>query len=152
VAHPREVISNRESIIDQLELLVDELAAQRPWLNRISEAQLTGKALESDLSLWEMYQEVARKEAGHLATFSLTGRDESQQAASLDGLLDSLISARRKLVEHLKSSSIDYWHSASENGEGPTVEDVAFNISQSDAALLRAIAERLYESHISFSG
>ena len=146
-----EVISNRESIIDQLELLIDELTAQRPWLNRIPEAQLFGKALESDLSLFQMYEEMERQERDHLAVFSLVSPSGAARTSSIDALLDRLIAERRTLTDHLKSSSLQFWQSHLMKEGKSTVEEVAFKISQTDAAVLRTIAERLYESQISFS-
>ena len=50
------------AIVEQLAYLIDELEAQRPWITRIPEFQLTGKPMDSTPSLLEMYIEMSRKE------------------------------------------------------------------------------------------
>ncbi len=152
MATGRETISHRDAVLDQLSFLIEELEAQRPWLNRIPEVQLAGKPLETVPSLIEIYQEMDLKEKReHLPGLGM----DSQEAVALngiEGIIDSLIQARTVMVGRLRSWKDDMWQSASPENSDLTMEEFAYAITQSDAEYLRSIAERLNESMISFSG
>ena len=147
----REAISRREAVLDQLSFLIEELEAQRPWLNRIPEAQLAGKPLETVPSLIEIYQEMDLKERReHLPGLGMDSQ-EAEVPDGIDRILDSLIQARTEMVGRLRSWKDDIWQSVSPGGSDLSMEEFSYGITQSDAEFLRSIAERLNESMISFS-
>ena len=152
MATGREAISHRDAVLDQLSFLIEELQAQRPWLNRISEAQLAGKPLETVPSLIEIYQEMDLKEKReHLPGLGMDTQ-EVDVPDGIDRILDSLIQARTEMVGRLRSWKDDIWQSVSPGNSDLSMEEFAFAITQSDAEFLCSIAERLSESVISFSG
>ena len=151
MATGREAISHRDAVLDQLSFLIEELQAQRPWLNRISEAQLAGKPLETVPSLIEIYQEMDLKEKReHLPGLGMDTQ-EVDVPDGIDRILDSLIQARTEMVGRLRSWKDDIWQSVSPGNSDLSMEESAYSITQSDAEFLRSIAERLNESVISFS-
>ena len=151
MATGREAISHRDAVLDQLSFLIEELQAQRPWLNRISEAQLAGKPLETVPSLIEIYQEMDLKEKReHLPGLGMDTQ-EVDVPDGIDRILDSLIQARTEMVGRLRSWKDDIWQSVSPGNSDLSMEEFAYSITQSDAEFLRSIAERLNESVISFS-
>lgn len=151
MATGREAISHRDAVLDQLSFLIEELQAQRPWLNRISEAQLAGKPLETVPSLIEIYQEMDLKEKReHLPGLGMDTQ-EVDVPDGIDRILNSLIQARTEMVGRLRSWKDDIWQSVSPGNNDLSMEEFAYSITQSDAEFLRSIAERLNESVISFS-
>lgn len=142
--------STRTLIIDQLSYLLDELEAQRPWLNRIPSIQLEAKPMESSLSLVEMYAQMARREWQEHVPEMLGPMDPFLGKGNLSEMIDLVQQGRRQLIEYLQQIDQDVWETAV-SVHGANVADYSFQITQSDSTFLRMIAERLHESVIKFN-
>lgn len=142
--------SKRTLIIDQLSYLLDELEAQRPWLNRIPSIQLEAKPMESSPSLVEMYAQMARREWQEHLPALLGPTDPFLGKGTLSETIDTIQQGRRQLVEFLQQIKEDDWEMAV-SVNGARISDYSFQITQSDGTFLKMIAERLHESVIKFN-
>ncbi|MDA1028967.1 MAG: hypothetical protein O3B41_07940 [Bacteroidetes bacterium] len=142
--------SRRTLIIDQLSFLLDELEAQRPWLNRIPSIQLEAKPMETSPSLVEMYAQMARREWEEHVSELLGPIDPFLGNTTLSETIDAIQEGRRQLVEYLQQIAEDDWEAAV-SVHGANVSDFSFQITQSDGTFLKMIAERLHESVIKFN-
>jgi len=139
------------AIVEQLAYLIDELEAQRPWITRIPEFQLTGKPMDSTPSLLEMYIEMSRKEwEEFLPSLGILSPSTKTTPSDISGVLDLIQEGRRALVSKLEATPSSGWSDLVE-GTDTNLFTFAFQITQSDGTFLKSIAERLHESMITFS-
>ena len=61
-------ISNRQSILAQLEYLIDELGQQQPLFRMIPPALLEGRPFEGASSIFDHYTEMTKREREALAS------------------------------------------------------------------------------------
>lgn len=147
-----DAISRNESILDQLAYLIDELEAQRPWLMRISEVQMKGKPMDSMPSLLEMYAEMARLEwENHVPLLTHESR-ASARTEDISQILDQIQEGRKIIVTRLSALQTEQWEEFVREGECKRIHQFAFEMTRSDGDLLKAIAERMHESMITFKG
>jgi len=147
----RASISQIPDLLDQLDWLTAELEAQRPFLARLPSVQVKTSPLPGVPSLLDMYREmVVREKDVHFPAFGLAVAEDLKEAPSqeieLDDLVQDLIRLRSAVVEHLGALHEKEWVG---KPVGPSqhadVITLAFEITQSDADSLRAIAERMRE-------
>ena len=139
------------AIVEQLAYLIDELEAQRPWITRIPEFQLTGKPMDSTPSLFEMYIDMSRKEWDEfLPSLGIPSRATKTAPSDIAGVLDLIQEGRRALVSKLEATPNESWSDLVE-GTDTDLLTYTFQITQSDSTFLKSIAERLHESMITFS-
>jgi len=151
MTNPTALNHGIEAIVEQLTYLVDELEAQRPWITRIPEVQLTGRPMDSIPSLLDIYVRMAEKEWNdYVPTLTDLAAKPMLDSGSVSKVIDFIQAGRRAVVEALTSLSEADWVVAV-NETDETVADFAFQITQSDSTFLRTIAERLHESLITFS-
>ncbi|NQV74202.1 hypothetical protein HQ496_13880 [bacterium] len=143
--------SKNTAIVEQLAYLIDELEAQRPWITRIPEFQLTGKPMDSTPSLLEMYIEMSRMEWDEfLPSLGVPNQPGKDDPSSISEVLDHIQEGRRALVSKLEATPSSDWSDLVE-GTDTDLFTFAFQITQSDSTFLKSIAERLHESMITFS-
>ena len=147
----RSSISRIPDLLDQLDWLTDELEAQRPFLARMPDVQIKTSPLPELPSLLGMYYAmVARERDIHLPSLGIKASSHLQDVpasdAWLDDLIIQLISMRSAIVDHLGRFTDDDWRAAPAGAsDHADVVTLAFEITQTDADSLRAIAERMRE-------
>lgn len=145
-------ISPEQDILGQLDWLKAELEAQRPFLGRIPEVQLTAQPLVNQPSLIGFYQEMLSREGAYLEVLSVMAPDSRDDTEDIGTLLDAILACRTVLLEQLESLPKGAW----QKPVSPTVEEDlmtwAYGITLRDGETLRRVAERLHESQLSLGG
>lgn len=145
-------ISPEKDVLGQLDWLRAELEAQRQFLVRIPEVQMTAQPLADQPSLIGFYQDMLSKEKGYLASLSVTAPTLSDVENSIGALIDAIISCRSALLDELSQFSEDDWQKPMGSTEGAVLLEWAYQITLQDGDLLRRVAERLHESQLSLGG
>lgn len=130
--------------------MADEIEAQRPFIARLPEAQLTASPVAGEPSIRACYMELLQRErTSHLRTvmeFAGLPTDEGldfsdpDKSDSVDEILSALVESRRRLVDILKRTDTADWTK--------TLETFLYEAALSDGEVLRRIGERLYESEL----
>ena len=173
-AAPEEKARWRQALLDQLAYLQDELEALRPIIDRVPEPLQAGRPLPGDLSLKETYGLLAtldtdvrpgqlRRMVAEMAAEDEPHFDAVDEAAlvaqadwngrPIEAILKEAQAARQALVEALRALPKAEWARAgvfAEDGRDVRRDVYAFAhaITQYDTDVLRAIGQRLHESHL----
>lgn len=161
----------RAALIEQLEYLTIEAEALRPIIGRVPEALLEGRPMPEDLSVKETYGLLAAldEDVHALRLQRLVAEDDPRFAApdpqalvyeagwndrAMPVILDAVQTARRALTRAFEALPPDAWLRRAtvemEDGETETRDayELAHAICQHDADRLRAVGQRLHESHM----
>lgn len=156
----------REALLDQLSLLCDEAEALAPLLARVPEPLLTERVLD-ERSILEAFahlealdrtvypDRLARAVAGESPRLpDPEATDGTPHETAADALV-ALRDARSALLDAFAALPPEAWSAEAlftdhETGDAlpGTVADFALAIAQHDAAVLRMIAYRLHEAHL----
>ncbi len=156
----------REAILDQLAYLLDEVEALEPLIARVPEPILSGRPMEGDLSIKQIYGIIASAdEQVRLPRFQrivaeegpqLSGWDERALVAQeawdemeIGAVLGRVRAAREALVGFLRAlPAVEWTRTGLVDGRPLSVYDLAFGITQEDTDYLRALGYRLHESRL----
>ncbi len=156
---------DREVLIGQVAYLVDELHAQQAIIGLVPEPLWASPSPTGEHSLLELYGLLVglgeRSYPGLIAAWSHgNGVESIDELALLDGepwnvarpedLITRAVSAREAVVASLEAVE-DWAATRTIDGAEMTLADVAFRITQEDAAVLRAIGARLHEADLGTS-
>ncbi|MEX0747190.1 MAG: hypothetical protein WD275_04255 [Rhodothermales bacterium] len=150
----------RQSLLGQMAHFADELRALRTQVHLIPDEILTGRPLERDLSIKEIYSLLVAYDefVYEPAAKAVLMREESSPAQPDDSVLlersglleldiDAILrrgeAARVRLLVIL--DSLTDW-SRSVGGEAMDIRRLAYSIIQHDTMLLREAATRLYDA------
>ena len=153
---------DREALVGQVAYLVDELHAQKAIVSFVPEPLWSAEPAGAH-SLLELYGLlVALGERSYPGLVEAWGSDRSG-AVSIDevelldseawneaepvDLIDRAVSARAAVVQGLESVE-DWSGKRTIDGREMTLADVAFRITQEDAAILRRIGEQLQDADL----
>ncbi len=139
-----------EDVLGQLDWLTAELEAQKPFLTRIPEVQLTARPLAEEPSLLGLYEAMAERERGYLAQLDISGEEEIPE--SIGDVLSALIALRNTLLATLGALSETAWEQRVPAATEGTLLEWAYQITLNDGEALRAIAERIHESQLRLGG
>lgn len=137
-----------DRLLGQLEWMADEIEAQRPFIARLPEVQLTAAPVAGESSIRQYYEDLLRRELErHLpvvrefaeasGSLDASGPDECD---SVDDILSALVESRRRLIDILRTIDPADWTE--------TLETFLYEAALSDGDVLRRIGERLYESEL----
>lgn len=143
-------ISPAREVLDQLDWLTAELEAQRPFLSRIPDVQLTAQPLPDEPSLLGLYQAMVERERGYLR--QLGQNLEGDVPESIGDVLSTLTASRNSLLTALGDMPESAWGERAPGGVAGTLLEWTYQITLNDGEALRTIAERLHESQLSFGG
>lgn len=158
--------SLRQSLLDQMAMLVEEVDGMRGFVDRIPAPLLTERPTPDTLAIIEVYALIAhfdtrvRRPAIDMVQAGTLPRIRSREAldvanehawrdAAFSMMLDRLMQARRALVERLHACDLDTWARSVEvdRTEMP-VFDWVHRILQNDTERLRTVAQRLHHAHL----
>ena len=147
-----DISVRNESLLDQLTGLISEIEVQRPWLMCISDGQMNGKPMDAMPSLLEMNAEMARREWEDHVPAVTSQRAEVRKSDDMSMVLNRLLAGRKLVVNRLSSLTESDWDASVGDQEQTKVYQYAFQMTKSDGDFLKAIAERMHESVITFRG
>jgi hypothetical protein len=157
---------DREVLIGQVAYLVDELHAQEAILSFVPERLWSLGSPSGEHSLLELYGLLValgeRSYPGLLEAWSEDGPGAADSVDEYDlrdaepwnestprALVARAVRARAAVVARLEAMGEDRWAAAKMiDGRPSTLGDVAFRITQNDAAILRRIGELLHEANL----
>lgn len=167
-AHLSEVDQEalRTRLLDQLAYLCDEVVALQPIVDRIPEEVQSGRPIDSDLSIKEIFgllvtinrhvylPALQQMIADDEPTFSDTPTaellaDTDWNAHSIPSILEAIAEARRSVVAFLQALPATEWQrTATFDDQKRDIYGVAHSITQQDVTYLSAIGYRLHESKL----
>lgn len=135
--------------------MADEIEAQRPFIERLPEAQLTAAPIEGESSVRQFYEDLLRRERErHLpavARFSgasdAVDRARPDEYESVGEIMSALVECRRRVVDILYTTDRNEWGRPVPGGSG-SLETFLYDAALNDGEVLRRIGERLYESEL----
>lgn len=129
--------ADRDTILDQVAYLIDELNAQIPFLERLPEDRFTLAPFGGQGSIRDRYADMLRLEREeHLPHLGVTPSGVvPQKDASTVRIVQSIVEHRESLVEALSSS--DVW----DDTRAAYLHQLAIR----DAERLRDVAEQFFE-------
>jgi len=158
--------SLRQSMLDQLAILVEEVEGMRTFVDRIPTQLLVERPTPDTLAIIEVYALIAhldervRRPAAEVVQSGTTPRIRSREALDVvnehnwreNGFgmtLDRLRQTRQALVESLHACDLDAWGRTVEvDRTEMTVFDWTHRILQNDTERLRTVAQRLHHAHL----
>ena len=157
------MLSDTSSLIDQLLYLVDELGAQRPFFERISESILSERPPDGP-SIRDLYDEMLIREqrfsisvieystrARSTGSESPIQSDPEAEIATIDELLSGIMAARSENVAAMPDPDSNDWNKdIIVDGNSATLLERAYHLALSDADTLRAISTQLSEIRMLF--
>ena len=167
MADTDQAASLRQSLLDQLGMLVEEVEGMRMFVDRIPTQLLVERPTPDTLAIIEVYALIAhfdervRRPAVERVKAGTMPRIRSREALDVvnehswretefGATLDRLKRARQALVESLHACDLDTWGRDVEvdRTEMP-VFDWTHRILQNDTERLRTVAQRLHNAHLS---
>jgi len=157
----------REALLDQLAHLLDEIEALRRVVGDVPDEIKSGRPAPDALTMKEVYgafatldAEVRRPRIDQIAEGddpTLTPVDETERVredgwneCEIEAILDRVQTARRALVDRLRSLPPDAWHETGTlDGDAVTLFDLVYRMTQDDAERLRDLGYRLHGAHLS---
>ena len=149
-----------DRLLGQLEWTADELEAQRPFIERLPERQLTAAPVEGEPSIRQHYEDLLRRERErHLpVVMEFAGRSQAPAPSgapldafeTVDEIMAAVIESRRRLVDILKTIPAADRQKAIP-GTDDSLETFLYAAALNDGEVLRRIGERLYESELRLS-
>ena len=155
---------DRNALVAQVAYLVAELNAQKAIVSFVPEPLWSTGPPAGAHSLLELYGLlVALGESSYPGILDAWSEGNASEAVSIDELdlldaepwnearpetlIDRAARAREAVVARLESME-DWTERRTIDGREMTIADVAFRITQDDAAILRRVAERLHEADL----
>jgi hypothetical protein len=140
----------REALLDQLEYLLIEVDALRPLLSEIPSEILRARPLDEP-SIVDAFLQLGQRDrqAIHaLGGGEVRGSEEELEVAAVEEIgpvLDLVQAARERLLETLRALVPAHWSTDVflGNDDRSTIFELAYDFALRDAAVLRAIGERL---------
>ena len=167
MAETDQAESLRQSLLDQLGMLVEEVKGMRTFVDRVPTQLLVERPTPDTLAIIEVYALIAhfdervRRPAVEMVQAGTMPRIRSREALDVvnehnwrengfGATLDRLRRARQALVESLHACDLDAWGRDVEvdRTEMP-VFDWTHRILQNDTERLRTVAQRLHNAHLS---
>lgn len=159
--------SLRQSLLDQLAMLVEEVEGMRMYADRIPVQLLIERPTPDTLAIIEVYAFIAhldervRRPAAEMVQSGAFPRIRSREAldvanehswaeGAFEDTLDRVKQAREQLVESLRAGDLDTWgRNVEVDSDEMTVFDWTHRILQNDTERLRTVAQRLHHAHLS---
>lgn len=157
---------DREVLIGQVAYLVDELHAQEAILSFVPERLWSAGSPSGEHSLLELYGLLValgeRSYPGLLEAWSEEGPRSADSVDEYDlrdsepwnestprALVARAVRAREAVVARLEAAGEEEWAAVKTiDGRPATLGDIAFRITQDDAAVLRRIGELLHDANL----
>ena len=146
-------------MLDQLSLMADEAEALGSLLGAMPDDFLFGRPVDGMPSIADLLSGIVQRDGTvrqeNLSAFRSGGDLASEQVleppdssdASITDILEDLRAHRLKLVALAEAVAEGHWdRSASLDGQPVTLLEYLSTVVQTDAAALRQIAERVFES------
>ncbi len=159
-----EEIRRRDLITGQLSYLLDEISALSTVLTTFPDDLLEAQPFEGEPSVKDLFSQLATRESAiripNVGRFIASDGDlpaliadaaavvtkETKNASPAD-VLGEVVTARSHLLELVRSADESAWDEAARlAGEAVTMTEYLFAVVQEDVELLRAVAQRIYES------
>lgn len=157
----------RESLLDQLSYLIDEVEMLQAIVDSLPESTLKGRVWEQELSIKEIYGTIAlADEEVYLPQIIRVAREDKPEFPELDeralatrenwndtpirNILQRVASARKALYNTLAGLDIETWHRSGRwNDNEEDLFAFVYAIIQRDVQLLRTVSYRLHGSSLS---
>lgn len=139
----------------QLAWTADEVEAQRRFIERLPEAQLTAAPIDGEPSIRQLYEQLLRRERErHLPVVAEFAGSSLQQYSpdraetdSIGEIMSAIVESRRLLVDLLEKIPANE-RQRGVPGADDSLETFLYAAALNDGEVLRRIAERLYESDL----
>ena len=157
----------RRALLDQVAYLLDEIDALRAVVEGVPDQIKSGRPAPDALTMKELYGviatldgEVRRPRVARIIQEDTPAlepidageqvRDSGWNEMAMDAILTEVLTARRALIDELKSLSVDQWQrTATLDDQSVTLFDLVFQMAQEDANRLRDLGYRLHNAHLS---
>ncbi|NNF04945.1 MAG: DinB family protein [Rhodothermales bacterium] len=144
-----------DHLLGQLEWTADEIEAQRPFIERLPDQQLSAAPVPDTPSIRQLYRELLdREHEKHLpAVADYVGREvpdalpRPKDVESVDEIMAAIVKSRRHVVDILRTIRPAEWGRTIPGGND-SLETFLHAAALNDAEVLRRIGERLYESEL----
>ena len=158
----------REAILDQLAYVLDEIEALKPLIRRVPAIVLESRPMSDTYAINEIFawmgladkylwlprmQAVVKGEVitGLEEEVKARLQEEGWRIRPIGAILEMQAAHRRALLDYLRSLTPEEWERevAGPAEEKVSVQELAYLLTQEDVRYLRAVGERLHESHVS---